>query len=211
MIFDLVELDGESLADVPWVERRRRLETVVDAGPGWQVPPVHDDPTALLALITDRAMEGIVVKHRQSRYRPGRRSDAWVKVKAARVDDFLVGGWFEGTGARQASFGSLAIGTPTDAGEAGRPDGGEAGLRYVGAVGSGFDQMLLTRLRVLLDQLERPTSPFVEGQPPTGLRPVDPMISVRVRYGEWTPDGVLRHPVMVGLTPASDIADEPDG
>src|SRR5690606_23194472 len=46
LLFDLLALDGRSLVDLPWSERRRLLEELVAPGPHWQVPAVHHDGEA---------------------------------------------------------------------------------------------------------------------------------------------------------------------
>lgn len=210
MVFDLLELDGRSLLREPLSERRRLLLDVLEPVAGVRVPTVHDDPAALLGFATERGLEGIVVKRPSSTYSPGRRSDGWIKVKATHEDEFVVGGWFSGSGGRSSTFGSLALGLPI----AENGSAAERELRYVGAVGSGFSIADLDRLHRVFSAIARPASSFVEGDVPAGLHPVDPLVSVRVRYGEWTPDGVLRHPVMLGVSsvrsvpPATDAGEE---
>lgn len=199
VVFDLLRLDGRSLLELPLRERRRFLDALDIAGPAWRVSPVHPDGAAeLLAIAADRGLEGIVAKRADSRYRPGRRSPEWRKVKVDRRDTFVIGGWFEGTGRRSRSLGALALGQPVDVA---RPEE----LRFVGRVGTGFTDADLVELRARLDRLARPTSPFVVGRPGSGLRPVQSELLCSVRYGEWTNDGVLRHPVFLGLVDQPEV------
>lgn len=69
-----------------------------------------DDPDPLVAFCEARGLEGVIAKRRDSRYRPGRRSDAWIKVKFTRSQEFVVVGWTEGTGNRSAHLGALLLG-----------------------------------------------------------------------------------------------------
>src|SRR5262249_22766880 len=75
----------------------------------------------------------------------------------------------------------------------------EDGLRYVGKVGSGFNDAELKRMEALLKPLERETSPFASGTPPRKVHWVEPQLVAAVEYTEITRIGTLRHPVYKGL------------
>ena len=83
---DLIELDGEPLHDVPFQERRRLLEAVVDEGVQVRLSPVVKQPLGGW-LIGWRAngFTHYLAKHMNSRYRPGERNDDWLKL-SLRVD-----------------------------------------------------------------------------------------------------------------------------
>jgi bifunctional non-homologous end joining protein LigD len=83
MLFDLPFCDGRLLTDVPYEERRARLEGLELAGDAWQTPSFHrGDGQKLLAVARERSLAGLVAKRLDSQYEPGRRSDAWIKVEA---------------------------------------------------------------------------------------------------------------------------------
>ncbi|MEM9610058.1 MAG: DNA ligase, partial [Actinomycetota bacterium] len=140
LAFDLLELGEQSLVDLPLRERRRLLEALELDGPAWRTSPVYPDGADLLAVAEERGLEGIVVKRADSRYRPGRRSPDWRKVKVDRRDTFVIGGWFAGTGRREETMGALALGQPVD-------DARPHELRFVGRVGTGFRDADLADLR----------------------------------------------------------------
>ena len=73
-------------------------------------------------------------------------------------------------------------------------------LVYAGHVGTGFDERELVRLIALLKPLETKTCPF-SAVPPSTEKPhwVKPTLVAQVRFTEWTDDGVLRHPVYLGV------------
>ncbi len=85
-------------------------------------------------------------------------------------------------------------------------------LRYVGRVGSGFDEDELQRLSRALAPLERPSSPFAAGErPPRGAIFCGPRLVVEVKFTSWTSAGSLRHPVYEGLRkdkPAAQVVRE---
>jgi len=73
---DLLELDGTSLLDVPFGERRRLLESVVRPGPGLAVSPAVKVPIeGWLAAWRQHGFTHYVARHANSRYRPGQRAD----------------------------------------------------------------------------------------------------------------------------------------
>jgi bifunctional non-homologous end joining protein LigD len=189
-VFDLLAFDGHDATPLPWRDRRRLLEQVVEPSRHWVVPATHDDGPALLNAVTELGLEGLVAKRRDSPYEVGRRSRAWVKVKVRREQELVVGGWAEGEGRRSGTLGALLVGYH---------EGGQ--LRYAGRVGTGFSDAELDRLAARLAPLARGGCPF-DPLPPTlhrrRARWVAPELVVQVAYGEWTPEGLLRHPVYLG-------------
>lgn len=189
VIFDLLYLDGHSLMDLPYEERRARLEALELNGAAWQTPRNHvGDGKALLSATAERGLEGVVAKRLASKYEPGRRTANWIKVKNVMRQEVVVGGWLEGEGGRSGRLGALLVGVHDD----GR-------LRYSGRVGTGFDEQELQRLGKLLAERARDTSPFDTGKPPKGARFVEPELVAEVEFTEWTKDGILRHPSYKGL------------
>jgi len=199
VLFDVLELDGRPLTGLTYDERRSILEQTVPSGAAWFVAATETDGRALLEAVDAQGLEGVVAKRRDSRYEPGRRSPAWVKVKVRHHQELVVAGWLPGTGARAATFGSLLIGYHDPPAV---DDDDEAGpLRYAGRVGTGFRQPDLVDLRHRLELLATDECPF-EPPPPREVtrraRWVAPVIVVEVAHAEWTADGVLRHPSYLG-------------
>jgi bifunctional non-homologous end joining protein LigD len=189
VIFDLLFLDGHPLMALPYAERRERLLELGLNGTTWQTPAHHvGDGAALLEASRANGLEGVLAKRLDAPYTPGRRSQAWVKVKNVRRTDVVIGGWLPGEGNRSGRIGALLVGYYED---------GE--LRYAGRVGTGFTQKELDRLLDVLEPLARETSPFVGRQPPRAARFVEPRLVCTVDYGEWTHARTLRHPSYKGL------------
>jgi len=203
VIFDLLWLDGHSLMELPYAERRRLLAELRLEGEHWRAPPHHEGQgSALLAATREQGLEGVVAKRLDSRYAPGRRDGSWLKVKNSQRQELVIGGWTEGRRARQGRLGALELGVHD-------PDTGE--LKYAGRVGTGFDEAELERLARLLRPLARRRSPFAGRQPARGARFVEPRLVCEVEFGEWTRDGRLRHPRYEGLRddkPAAEVVRE---
>ena len=197
--FDLLYLDGRSLLERPLEERLELLREVVVADERVQVSqPVPGDGVALFEIARQRRLEGVVAKRRRSPYRPGRRTKEWLKVKTVYECDLVVGGWSRGEGSRASSFGALLVGAYTD-----------DGLRFVGAVGTGYSERVLDDLVPRLRALETEECPFLEGpagikggrfgKPIRGARWVRPELVARIEFRELTSQGKLRAPSYKGL------------
>jgi bifunctional non-homologous end joining protein LigD len=194
-VFDLLELDGEPMIDLPLSERRARLEELLDRGNRTvRLSETFDDGDALAEVVKAQQLEGIMAKRLECRYRPGARSREWLKIKPGRQrQEFIVAGYTKGQGRRANSFGSLVLAV-REAGE----------LRYVGNVGTGFNEAEITRLLGELRALERPDAPFREVPKMPRVRKADvhwvePKLVAEVEFVEWTHDGHLRAPAYQAL------------
>jgi bifunctional non-homologous end joining protein LigD len=196
--FDLLYLDGRSLMELRYDERRAKLAELELQGPTWQAPAHHvGDGAALLELTRAQRLEGVIAKRLDCPYTPGRRTSGWVKVKNVATTDVVIGGWLAGEGNRSGRLGALVIGIPDDEGR----------LRYAGRVGTGFNQAELVRLGGLLESLATSESPFEGRQPPKLTHFVEPRLVARVEFNERTQAGTLRQPSYKGLRDDVDPAD----
>ncbi|TML94163.1 MAG: DNA ligase D [Actinobacteria bacterium] len=193
-VFDVLEVEGEPLVDLPLVERRKRLEQLLDKrNRTVRLSEAFDDGEALLAAAREQQLEGIIAKRLDSRYLPGKRTRDWLKVKTHHEQEFVVAGYTKGTGTRASSFGSLVLGYYA---------GGE--LVYAGNVGTGFNAKEIEKLLDKLRPLRRPTAPFREVPKMPKVRKsdviwVEPELVAQVEFAEWTHDGRLRAPSYKGL------------
>ncbi len=198
--FDLLYLEGHSLLDAPYDERRARLESLHLSGPGFTTTESFRGlPGAdVLAAAVANGLEGVVAKRRDTPYRAGRRHPDWIKVKAVRAQEVVIGGWTEGRGERAGSVGALLMGLPI-----GGPVDSSM-LRYVGKVGTGFTARERATLLGTLGPLATGDSPFDSPLPrreTAGAHFVRPAVVGEVSFGEWTEAKRLRHPVWRGLRP----------
>jgi bifunctional non-homologous end joining protein LigD len=190
MVFDVLWLDGHFTMELPYTDRRKLLDQLALAGPTWQTPPTtFGGGAAVLRAATELGLEGVVAKRLDSTYRPGRRSDAWRKVKPHQSQELVVGGWLPGAGRLEGRLGSLLVGYHDD----------EGALQYAGRVGSGIDETARTRLEHLLAPFTRDTSPFAQTPKLKAPTWVKPAVVVEVFFHEWTRTGVLRAPRYKGV------------
>jgi bifunctional non-homologous end joining protein LigD len=193
-VFDLLEVDGEPVIDLPLSERRARLRKLLDGrNRTVQFSESFEDGPALMRAAKEQLLEGIMGKRLESRYLPGKRSRDWLKFKAHAEQEFVIAGYTRGKGRREWSFGSLVLAT-----------NGPDGLEWVGNVGTGFDEAEIERILKKLKPLERKTSTFPRVPKMPRVRKddavwVEPKLVAEVSFAEWTHDGRLRAPVYQGL------------
>jgi len=191
--FDLLYLDGRSLAKLPYDERRAALESLKLTGETFATPPsITNTPgRKVIDIARERGFEGVVIKRRSSHYSPGTRNGDWIKVKNFRTQEVVIGGWTEGKGERHGSLGALLLGIPSD-----------DGLTYVGKVGTGFTAATRQELLRKLTPLARKSTPFaapLSRAETTLAHFVRPTVVGEVQFAEWTNDGNLRQPSWRGL------------
>jgi bifunctional non-homologous end joining protein LigD len=198
--FDVLYLDRRSTVDLPLEERKRLLEELVVPTEHLRIssPCVVGEGLALSTAARARRLEGIVAKRLGSPYRPGRRTKDWLKIKVIHDADVVVGGWSPGEGSRADAFGSLLVGA-YDSGE----------LRFIGAVGTGFDRKTLEDVLTALLPLRSADCPFADdcrdlrtgsfGKALRDPRWARPELVCRVEFRELTAGLRLRAPSFKGL------------
>jgi bifunctional non-homologous end joining protein LigD len=198
--FDLLEVGEHSLLREPLEERRRQLRAVVDGSGVLLSEPLPGTPTEIEREIRRLGLEGVVAKRRDSLYRPGERSDAWVKVKFSPRQEFVIGGYKPG--ARGAE--SFLVGYYD-----------KRQLHYAAKVRAGLTPR--ARAELLMRVMQHPLTkcPFVDlpnarrsrrwgegisGEEMKALKWVQPRVVIEVAFVEWSQEGLLRHPQFVGVT-----------
>lgn len=196
--FDLLHLNGRDLTRLPLDDRRAALHDVV-AGSGVLLSePLPGTPDVIASAVRDMGLEGVIAKRRRSTYTPGRRSDAWVKVRFAKHQELVVGGY-------------KPTATPFDSLIVGYYDG--AKLLCAGKVRNGFTHTSRAELFERMRPLRTARCPFanlptsrsshwgegITAEEMAAIEWVKPRLVVELSFAEWTRDGSLRHAAFVGL------------
>ena len=198
--FDLLRVDDRDLLRRPLDERRVLLANVPLQAPLLRSDPLPGTPSDIVQAVRRVGLEGIVAKRRGSVYIPGKRTESWVKVRFAKRQEFVVGG-FKPSG---ATFDSVLVGYYE-----GRT------LRFAGKVRAGFTPHSRAEVWKRISALGALRCPFAnlpnsvgrtshwgEGiteDEMTKLRWVKPRVVIEVGFTEWTRDGNLRHASFAGM------------
>src|SRR5258707_10520423 len=187
-LFDLLWSDGRDITGKTVLQRRDRLEQIINPVPGIQVGGyIENRGIDLYRLAKEKGLEGIVAKRKSSIYRPGKRSPDWLKIKSRPQQEFVVCGFTEGKGSRK-HFGALLLGAYRN-----------GKLRYFGHSGTGFSEKGLKEAIDRLKPFFTEKSPF-ENPPriPEKIQWVKPAFVCEVAFAEWTQDGELRQTAFLG-------------
>ncbi len=198
--FDILEQDGESLVDLPNIERKGRLAALLATAQ----PPIHyaehvvGSGEAMFQAMCAGGYEGVISKLASAAYR-GKRTASWLKVKCIRRQEFVVVGWLPSDKSR--GFKSLLLGLHEN-----------GTLRYAGKAGTGFDAAKIDELLGKMTPLER-AEPTVKAPRVAvrGARWIEPKLVAEIAFTEFTGDGVLRHPSFVAMRedkPAKEVVRE---
>jgi bifunctional non-homologous end joining protein LigD len=203
-VFDLLRLEGKDTTRLPLLERKALLREALHFAAPLRYTThrrAAKDARPALEEACSRGWEGLIAKRSDAPYLHSRSGD-WLKLKCARGQEFVVGGFTEPQGSR-VGFGALLLGYHRD---------GSRGLRYAGKVGTGWNTRQLRTLRGKLDELEQEDSPFDgEVRERGAVHWVRPEFVAQIGFTEWTRDGMLRHPRYLGVRedkPARDVVRE---
>ncbi len=193
VVFDILEAAGQDLRGMPLMKRKEWLEKILIPSENVKLGEFTDGAgTALFQNALDNAVEGVVGKAKNGIYTPGARN--WLKCKISQEDTFAIVGYTQGTGWRANSFGALILARVPPLDKLSN-NVVEYGMKYVGQVGTGFDSVEIQRLYSRMSELKVGSSPMGY-EPPGLLQPtwLKPTILCRVKFLEYTNDGVLRFP-----------------
>src|SRR5579871_808540 len=185
-LFDLLYLNGYDLRGVALERRKELLKEVVTPSDRIRYSDHFvANGEAMLEAARQNGLEGIIGKRRDSKYE-GRRSHSWLKIKATLQQEFVIGGFTHG---ERDFFSSLVLGL-YDKGK----------LVHAGQVGTGFNQKSLHEIYTRLEPLIVTRNPFSGPvKMPRGVTWVKPELVCEIKFLEFTPDGLLRAPVFLGL------------
>jgi len=186
-VFDCLCANGRDLRAEPLSVRRNSLRNAIETGNVLLIAErLAENGLQAYRLAKRRGFEGVVAKDASSPYVEGR-SRYWLKVKIRKEEEFIIGGYTEPVGSRKY-FGALLLGAYK-----------KGTLRYVGKVGTGFNEKTLSSLFRKFKPLVRKESPFVTPLPMKTATFLSPKLVAQISFTEWTRDGKLRQPAFLGL------------
>ena len=189
-VFDCLILNGKSLTGLSLLERKEILRSII--------PPDHPiikysdhvatDGNLFFQHVKQHDLEGMIAKRADSLYYPGKRSGEWLKIKNHNTQEAIIAGMTEPRGSR-AFFGALILAIRE-----------KDHYRYIGHTGTGFTNTSLKEIYSILKPLTISKSPFDVKVPVNGkVTWVRPKVVCELKYTELTADGIMRHPVFLGL------------
>jgi bifunctional non-homologous end joining protein LigD len=198
--FDVLHLDGRDTTGEPLIKRRARLPAIIGENPTLRLSlELPGSAADVIGAVHAAGLEGVIAKRRDSIYRPGERSEDWVKLKLERQQEFVIGGYRpDGTN----SLDALLVGYADD----------EA-LRFAGTVRAGLIPHVRRELVAKLKPLQVKECPFadlpdaetsrwgsgVTAEQMAEMTWVLPQLVTQIRFVEWTAEGRLRHAAFIGL------------
>jgi bifunctional non-homologous end joining protein LigD len=196
--FDLLHLNGRDLLREPLDARRAALAGIVDDSGVLLSDALPGSARQIESAVRRLQLEGVVAKRRRSIYEPGKRSDAWIKVRFAQHQELVIGGYKPNA----TTFDSLLVGYYE----------GRA-LICAGKVRNGFTPHTRAEVFERLAPLAIKKCPFanlptsrtthwgegISAEEMTELRWVKPVLVAEISFVEWTRDGSLRHAAFLGL------------
>ncbi|KIA83653.1 DNA ligase [Kaistella solincola] len=199
-VFDILWLDGKDLKDLIFTDRRAILSEILTENKTILLSEAFDT-SGIEFLETARKMglEGIMAKRKDSRYQTKNRTKDWLKIKANKRQEVVIGGFTLNEDSNK-KFSSLLLGVY---------EGKK--LVYTGKVGTGFNAKMQTEMMELFQPLITDKVPFSEEpdvNKPSRFRPNPPHATVtwlkpellcEVNYTEITSDGIMRHPSFQGM------------
>lgn len=199
-VFDILWYNGQDLTDLPLIERKAILKEILPQNDSILMSE-HFETSGIQFLEEARklGLEGIMAKRKDSVYHVHNRSKDWLKIKANKRQEVVIGGYTLNDDSSKL-FSSILVGVY---------EGKK--LIYTGKVGTGFNAKLQKEMMELFKPLVIAKAPFTEEpdvNKPSRFRPNPPHASVtwlkpelvcEVSFTELTTDGIMRHPSFDGM------------
>lgn len=189
-IFDLIYLEGYLLTDLPLIQRKELLKSILPPHDPVLIYSDHIEKEGVLLFeeMKKKELEGMIAKEKSSIYQFSKRSSDWLKIKTQLSQETVICGFTAPRGSRK-DLGALILGVYKD-----------GKLTYVGHSGGGFNTKMLSDIRKKLEPLITDASPFdkkIKTNAPVTW--VKPKLVCQVSFSEWTKEGNMRHPIFQGM------------
>lgn len=190
-VFDILSLEGRDLQNLTLLQRKELLKSLLKKYKFSNVfysDHFEEKGKDFYDLAIKHKLEGVIAKKADSPYRSGRRSRDWLKIKITNEEEAIIAGITEPAGSRK-HFGSLLLGQYD-----------EGVLKYIGNCGTGFTEKVLKELYDKFKPYFTKSLSFKEKIKGFGkIQWIKPHFVCEVKFTEKTQDGILRHPVFLGL------------
>lgn len=190
-VFDLLFLDKKDIRHLPLLERKELLKKLLEKNNYGLIrycDHIDEKGIAFFATAKKANLEGIIAKKAGSNYACNTRSKEWLKIKNINAREGIIVGYTKPRNSRKY-FGALVLAQYEN-----------KELIYMGHTGTGFDANTLKDLWEKMQPLITGKSPFKEkvkvNMPVTWIKP---KLVCQLNYTEMTEDGLMRHPVFLGL------------
>lgn len=186
MIFDVLYHDGTWINGETLAKRQQLLQEIVIPSERVQLVPNVADGGVLFGVMKERGWEGIVCKKLDSPYVIGGKDARWQKIKLARDLYAAIGGVTYRDGMVNAIL--LGLYDP------------EGRFIYIGHAGGGKWKVRDWRdLTENIRPLIVPDRPFFNvPERIKGAVWMQPALTVKIQFLEWTPGGTMRQPIIQG-------------
>jgi bifunctional non-homologous end joining protein LigD len=188
-VFDCLSYKGKDITRLPLLERKEILKKVI---PESNILKYADHVDAqgkeFFESVVKMGLEGMIAKRADGKYLKGKRGVDWLKVKNHNTQEAIIAGFTAPRGSR-SHFGALILGMMDN-----------KKLKYIGHTGTGFTEKVLKSVYETLKPLIQKDSAFADKIPMREkVTWVKPRVVCEVKFSELTNDGILRHPVFMGL------------
>jgi len=193
IVFDVIEVDGKRLTDIPLRERKTILEKIVKNDYIIRKSLYTENGKKLFSSVKKLNLEGVMAKQKDGCYLIGKRSDLWLKIKYLKSIDCVIIGYREGKGRREGKWGALCLALY---------DKKSKKYFYVGRVGTGWDDKFVEKFYPILKRLK--SKQVTVRNPPKNWQEkkihwLKPKLVCEINFLEVTKNKELRAPSFKGL------------
>ncbi len=194
-VFDVLWINGKDLMQIPLTERREILKQIIPENNMIRLSENFEvSGIEFFETVKKMGLEGIIAKKADSLYSPGNRSKEWLKIKANKRQEMVIGGYTKNEDSSKL-FSSLLLGVF----EKGK-------LIYTGKVGTGFSDKQQKDMLKQFKPFITKVTPFTQlpdinkpsrfrSNPPHAIAVwLKPELVCEVSFTEMTTDGIMRHP-----------------
>lgn len=187
VIFDLLALNNIDLRDLSLIKRKEKLERLLYECDNNLMYSKHvDKGLESFKFAKENNLEGIIAKNKNAPYL-GKRSDDWLKIKCYLRQEFVIIGYI--TTEKNEVLSALVLGYYNSNKE----------LKYVGKVGTGFNEKTRNELNEKFNKIKRKSSPLKEDIKIKNINWLTPKYVCEIKFSEFTKDKLLRQPSFISL------------